>query len=101
MAKPLTYECRKCCGTGKIFGCAHIKAGICFSCNGTGTKHRKTRTKVFRDVWLVTSEGVDYPLQNSESAAIDLAESVECMHLEPIKIIPKQVYSYKFVRVVA
>lgn len=72
-----------------MFGCDHVMSGVCFSCNGTGAKHRQTRTKIFSTVWLVTSEGYDYPLQTSEPAAISLADDVKCMHLEPLQIIPK------------
>lgn len=99
MAKSLTSNCNKCCGTGKVFGCDHVKSGVCFSCNGTGIKHKQKRIKVMKNAWLVTSEGFEYPLVYSEDEANSLADEVACMHLEPVQVIPKETYTYRFEKV--
>ena len=94
MKKTPTIECNKCAGTGKVFGCEHVMGGVCFSCNGRGIKRKQTYTKVEKTMWLVTCEGIDYPLQKSEEEARQLARDVTCMHLEPVKTYPKKVRSY-------
>lgn len=54
MAK--TTECKRCCGTGKVGNFAHVKAGVCFACNGTG---RRVKMKgVMVDGFVVIYDGV-------------------------------------------
>lgn len=37
--KKIAIKCNKCDGKGTIDGFAHIRNGICFDCNGTGTRY--------------------------------------------------------------
>jgi len=94
-------DCNKCGGEGVLFMFSHVKSGVCFSCKGTGIKHKQKRTKVLFDVWVVSSEGHSYPDQKTEVEAMQLACDVECMHLEEIAITKKQSYTYKFETVAA
>ena len=95
-----TKVCNKCGGDGELFNFSHIKAGVCFSCNGTGIKHRVTRTKVYSDVWIVSCEGTEWR-QPTEVAAIAFATEVACMFLDAPLITKKQTYTLKTSKVVA
>jgi len=95
-----TKECNKCGGEGKLFNFSHIKSGICFSCNGTGIKHKVKRTKIYSDVWVVSCEGTEWR-KLTESSAIDFAEEVSPMFLDIPVITKKQTYTIKTSKVLA
>jgi hypothetical protein len=95
-----TKECNKCGGEGKLFNCSHIKSGVCFSCNGTGIKHKVKRTKIYSDVWVVSCEGTEWR-KLTEASANDFAEEVSMMFLEAPEITKKQTYTIKTSRVLA
>jgi hypothetical protein len=89
-------ECNKCCGTGILLDCKHVMGGVCFSCGGTGVRHTRKRAKVVTDCFTVECEGVNYPSFKTESEALEFADDVKCMHLEAVKVIKKQTFTYKF-----
>ncbi len=94
-------ECNKCCGTGIVDTCKHVMGGICFSCNGTGIKHTKKRTKITSIIYIVSSGRTTYRPFKTECEAVEFSKKVECMHLEPIKITKKESIRYEFKKVVA
>jgi DnaJ-class molecular chaperone len=101
-----TKECNKCGGEGKLFNFSHIMSGVCFSCNGTGIKHKVKRTKIYRDIWVVSCEGTEYRYCNqyrelTEASAIDLAQDVAPMFFEAPVITKKQTYTIKTSKVLA
>jgi len=95
-----TKECNKCGGEGKLFNFSHIKSGVCFSCNGTGIKHKVKRTKIYSDVWVVSCEGTEWR-KLTEASANDFAEKVSPMFLEAPVITKKQTYTIKTSKVLA
>lgn len=95
----MKYECPKCCGTGVLLDCKHVKSGVCFACNGTGIRHRVKNTKVTKQVWIVECEGTTYPPFDNEVDAKAFADEVACMHLEPPVVKSKETFSYKQSRV--
>ena len=100
-----TKECNKCGGEGKLFNFSHIMSGVCFSCNGTGIKHKVKRTKVYRDIWVVVCEGTEYRYGNryelTEASAIELAESVSELFSDTPVVLKKQTYTIKTSKVLA
>ena len=95
-----TKECNKCGGEGELFNFAHIKSGVCFSCNGTGIKHKVKRTKIYSDVWVVSCEGTEWR-ELTEASANNFAEEVSIMFLETPVITKKQTYTIKTSKVLA
>lgn len=95
----MKYECPKCCGTGVLVDCKHVKSGVCFTCNGTGEKHRVKNIKVRYNVWVVSCEGTTYPSFNNHNEAITFAEEIACMHLETPVVESKESFTYKQERI--
>ena len=102
--KSATTECNKCGGTGTLFNFSHVKAGVCFSCNGTGIKHKLTRTKVIAEYWQVKCEAESCTYDVKHSTFVDaeiFANQVSEMHLSPLTISKVKGFTYEFKKSVA
>lgn len=98
--------CPKCAGTGTLWEFSHVKAGECFSCFGTGIKHRVKRQKKQSHYWLVFSPEFDklfdepYLRRTTEADALELAKEMQPMHLLPLQLVEKTYTYYETKRVI-
>jgi hypothetical protein len=103
----VTKECNKCGGEGKLFNFSHVKSGVCFSCNGTGIKHKVKRTKIYSDIWVVTCEGAEWRYAPhgvrdlTEETANQLAAEVAPMFFDTPVVTKKQTYTIQTSHVLA
>lgn len=93
-------DCPRCAGTGKVVH-MHVKAGVCFKCNGVGKVTKMKRVRVV-DEWFSVEEpefGTKHHAKTREEAE-SLASELNASTYEGAQkavIIPKTSYHYELV----
>jgi hypothetical protein len=98
--KMKNLQCDKCAGEKKIWF-STVQGGVCFSCNGTGIKHKQTKTTVVTPTWRVDADG-QRGLQQfaSQDLAQDCCDALNDMGIAATVVeFGKTSYTYKRVPV--